>query len=61
MLKANFHSFYKDGTLEDAIQDRRVINSELRFEDIQSWIYQLLEGIDFLHSKNIIHRDLKPS
>ena len=60
-LNSRFSHLLKDGTLEDQIEDRRAICKEIKFEDVQSWIYQLLEGIHFLHSKDLIHRDLKPS
>ena len=61
MILNYFYHPKKDGTLEDVIEDTRAINKELRFEDIQLWVIQLLEGIHFLHSNNLIHRDLKPS
>lgn len=30
------------------------------FVDSQDMMYQLLQGLDFLHSHRVVHRDLKP-
>ena len=51
----------KDGSLNDIIIEQKIKNKILTDEKIYFWTIQLLNGIDFLHSKKIWHRDIKPA
>ena len=40
--------------------DFKQVYAELEVKDIKRYMYQILKGLDFAHSKGIIHRDIKP-
>ncbi|XP_012522330.1 cyclin-dependent-like kinase 5 [Monomorium pharaonis] len=36
------------------------LNGEIDLDIVKSFLYQLLRGLAFCHSRNVLHRDLKP-
>lgn len=46
-------------TLYKEIQNRRK-SKELKSQQIRGIIKQILQGVDYMQSKNIMHRDIKP-
>lgn len=48
--------YAKEGDLYEYI----VKNNRLQEEEAKDFFYQVLSGIEKLHSMNIMHRDLKP-
>merc|ERR1719395_231239 len=40
--------------------DHKKIFSKFTIYDCQHYIYQIVLGLDFIHSRGIMHRDIKP-
>ncbi len=52
--------FCENGDLAGHIENASRRGSKFDSERIFTWWYQMLDGVDFCHSKGVIHRDLKP-
>ena len=52
---------FKNGTLYDEIQQRRVTNQQFNFDELMSSSIEILNGIQYLHDRGLIHRKIKPT
>ena len=59
-LTQNFVFEYVPDSLENYIQETRSHRQKIPLITIKSITKQILEGLEFVHSKSICHRDLKP-
>lgn len=64
VLHYNQHLFlvfeYLDEDLKKFLDTKRRKNQYLTSYQVKSFVYQILSGIAFCHSRRILHRDLKP-
>jgi serine/threonine protein kinase len=47
--------------LDGVICDHRKRGVKIELGKVKKWAIEILEGLDFLHSKRVIHFDIKPA
>ena len=51
---------YIGGTLEMAISNNRLSGFQLEEKDLINLLFQVLQGIKYIHGNNLVHLDIKP-
>ena len=51
---------YCDGSLEDTLRKAEKTKDPIAMDHIKHYVWQVYNGLKYMHEKTIAHRDLKP-
>jgi serine/threonine protein kinase len=61
LLKSLNYLLEQKGDLDGVICDHRERSERIDEGKVKKWAIEIVEGLDFLHSKQVVHFDIKPA